>query len=87
MRNLTGTIPGDAYRCARVRAAQRDTSTLRGRPPSHKNATRKPSFASAFPSLTPTPPVTYQPKTPQTPKNKICGFTGETVEAHITYSI
>jgi len=37
MRNLTGTIPGDAYRRARVWAAQCDTSTLRVRPTSHQN--------------------------------------------------
>jgi hypothetical protein len=68
MRNLAGTIPGDAYRRARVWAAKRDTFALRGRLPSHQNASRKASFSSGFQSLTPTTPVTYQyqPPTSQT---------------------
>jgi hypothetical protein len=74
MRTLTVTVPDDACRRARVWAAKRDTFTLRGRPLSHQNTAQKQSFASGFPSLTPTPPVTYQPQTPQTPKNKFCGF-------------
>jgi hypothetical protein len=74
MRNLTGTIPGDAYRRARVWAAQCDTSTLRVRPTSHQNTPQKLSFSSASPSLTPTPLVTYQPKTLQIQKSKFCGF-------------
>jgi hypothetical protein len=88
MRDLTGTIPGDAYRCARVWAAKRDTFTLRGRPPSHQNTARKASFASAFPSLTPTPPVTYQYQPPiSQAKNNFAVFTGEAVEPHLTHSI
>jgi hypothetical protein len=74
MCNLTGTIPGDAYRCARVWGAQCGTSTLRVRPPLHQNTPRKVSFVSSFPSITTTIPVTYQPKTPQIPNNKFCGF-------------
>jgi hypothetical protein len=77
MRNLTGTIPGDACRRARVWAAKRGTFTLHGRSPSHQNASRKVSFVSGFPSLTPTPPVTYQYEPPifQTP-NKFLDFYG-----------
>jgi hypothetical protein len=74
MCNLTATIPGDAYRRARVWAAECGTSTLRVRPPSHQNTPQKLSFTSASPSLTQTPPVTYQPQTPQIPNNKFCGF-------------
>jgi hypothetical protein len=88
MRNLTVTIPNDAYRRARVWAAKRDTFTLRGRPPSHQNTARKVSFASGSPSLTPTPPVTYQFQPPiSQAKNNFAVFTGEAVETHVTYSI
>jgi hypothetical protein len=69
MRNLTGPIFDDTCRRVRVWAAECDTSTLRVSPPFHrKNTPQKPSFVSAFPSVTQTPPITYRPPTPQIPK-------------------
>jgi hypothetical protein len=71
MCNLTGSIPDDACRRTQVWAAEYGTSTLRVSLPFHrKNAPRKASFVSAYPSLTQILPVTYhpQPLTPPNPK-------------------
>jgi hypothetical protein len=86
MRNLTVTIPGDAYR--RRGSGQPNATLPLSAVVRHQNATQKPSFSSAFQPLTQTPPVTYQyqPPIPQT-KINFAGFAGETVESYINYSI
>jgi hypothetical protein len=87
MRNLTVTIPGDAYRRARVWAAERDTSlsavvrhlieTLPGINRSN----------SAFPIPNQNHSSNLPAADSPNPKQNFAVFTGETVETHLTYSI